>query len=84
MLNEHERLQAEANGWIVCHVYDLQTKRVTVQVLPHEQCEVKSAELLMRVVTMRAQAGDVLATRILKVVMDSLQPTETKPKRKKK
>ena len=34
MLNEAERSQAEAYGWIVCRVFDSKTERVTVQVLP--------------------------------------------------
>lgn len=84
MLNENERCQADAYGWVVCHVYDLQTGRTNVQVLPGEKSEVKSAELLMRVVIMRAEAGDGLAQKVLKLVMEDLHPADTKPKRKKR
>jgi hypothetical protein len=78
MLNELERAQAEQYGWIVCEVYDLKTSRVTVQVLPAPNNELKSAEALLKVVSARAQSGDAFARRVLKLVMDSLQPQRKK------
>jgi hypothetical protein len=82
MLNEAERSQAEAYGWIVCRVFDSKTERVTVQVLPAANNAVKNAEDLMKVVIHRAQANDPFAQRVLKLVMDSMNPPE--PGKRKK
>ena len=78
MLNELERAQAAQYGWIVCEVYDLKTARVVVQVLPTANNALKNAEDLLKVVTHRAQAGDVFARRVLQLVMDSLHPQRKK------
>ena len=82
MLNELERAQATANGWVICHVYDLKTQRTSVQVLPGPNSEIKSADALLKVVIARAQANDAFAQRVLKLVMDSVNPA-AKTKRKK-
>jgi hypothetical protein len=83
MLNDVERAQAAANGWVVCHVYDLKSGRTTVQVLPAANSEVKSADALLKVVIARAQNNDAFAQRVLKLVMAGVQePTKTKRKKK--
>lgn len=85
MLNELERAQADAYGWDVCEVYDLKTRRVTVQVLPTARNEIKSADTLLKVVIHRAQNRDVFAQRVLKLVMDSIKAANepARPNRKK-
>lgn len=76
MLTETEKLQADINGWIVCEVYDLDTSRWRVQVLPGPNSQIKNAADLLRVVSARASANDALAIRIVRLVMDSHAPTK--------
>lgn len=80
MLNEQERSQAAACGWLVCEVFDLSTERLVIQVLPGPNNPVRNAEDLLKVVMARATAGDALAQRITQIVVSSFDP----PKKRKK
>ena len=73
MLNELEQAQAKSYGWIVAEVYDLQTKKLSVKVLPTPNNSVRNAEDLMRVVIERARCNDGFARKVLKLVMDGLK-----------
>lgn len=81
MLNDIERAQAASYGWVVCEVWDLQTQRLRVQVLPTDKNDLKSADALMKVVMHRAQNNDAFAQRVLKLVMDSMKPPTKKRKK---
>jgi len=87
MLNDEERAKAAAYGWIVCEIYDMQTARVRVGVLPTPDNKIKNATDLLKVVIHRAKNRDAFAHRVLKLVMDSIknaaEPQPQKRKRKK-
>ena len=79
LLNEHERQQAAALGWVVAWVFCLTRQKMLVQVLPAPNSTIKSADALQRVVTLRAQAGDSFAQRVMSLV---LNPPPVKKKTK--
>jgi hypothetical protein len=74
LLNEQEREAAARMGWEVCWVYCLRLAKCIVQVLPTPNNPLKSADGLMKVVTLRAQAGDQLAQRIMGLVLNPPPP----------
>jgi hypothetical protein len=74
LLNEHERQAAEAAGWVVAWVYCTTKDRVLVQVLPTPNNPIKSAAALQQVVTLRAQAGEALAVRVMHLVLNPPPP----------
>jgi hypothetical protein len=74
LLNEHERRAADAMGWVVCWVYCTDKNRMLVQVLPTPNNVIKNAASLLQVVSLRAQAGDALATRVMHLVLNPPPP----------
>lgn len=70
LLNDDEATRAQQMGWIVCWVYCLRLSKCIVQVLPTPSNAVRSAEQLMKVVVLRAQAGDALAQKIMGLVLN--------------
>jgi hypothetical protein len=74
LLNDNERRAAEAMGWVVAWVYCMTKNRVLVQVLPAPGNPIKSAAALQQVVTLRAQAGEALAVRVMSLVLNPPPP----------
>ena len=57
-------------GWALCDVYDLTKKSLSRQLLPAQFTETKNAaSTTFKFVSARAQAGDALAKKALKFVM---------------
>lgn len=79
LLNEQDAKLADSAGWVVCWVYCLRLAKCVVQVLPTPNNPVKNAEDLMKVVFLRAQAGDRLAQRVVSLVLNP-PPARKKPK----
>lgn len=77
-LNEAEIEKAKTEGWQLCDVFDLATKAWRVEVLPTPNNELKSAFFAQQSLIERARCRDVLATKALTVVMQSLQPRKKK------
>lgn len=74
LLSQNDRNAALSFGWDVCWVYCTRLQKCIVQVLPTSNNAIKSAERLMYAVTLRAQAGDALAQRIVGLVLNPPPP----------
>lgn len=81
MLTNEETKTAAAQGWLVCEVWCLETRKLNLRILATTTGPHKNWHNALQFVTDRAKSLDPTAIRALKLVMDSLQP---KPKTNKK
>lgn len=70
LLTKEEDAIAAANGWSLCHVYDLESSKWRVQVYG-----MPSSEAAGQAVVGRARMGDALCIKALRLVQASHQGT---------
>lgn len=70
MLNKKDAAAAEAQGWRLEHIYDLNRKRVLLTAMPIDFPMV-SAWAIQRAIVQAAKAGDRLAVTALKTIARS-------------
>ena len=68
LLTQQETMMAAAQGWSLCHVYDLDSNKWRLQIWG-----MPSSEMIGQRVVAMARAGDGLATKALRLVMSSQQ-----------
>ncbi len=68
LLTKEEDVQASSQGWSLGHVYDLNTKRWSVQVYGMPSCEKAGA-----FVVNQARMGSALAIKALRLIQESHQ-----------
>lgn len=84
LLNDEETNYAARNGWQLCTVFDADTKRWILEVLPTANNPIKSAWATMQQVTAHARQNDEVAIRTLSLIMRSVQMGAAAPKKKTK
>lgn len=69
-LFDHEIETAAAQGWVLCDVYDINRRKVRRQILPLVfAAPHNNSEKATRWVIQRAQGGDTLALRAIRILM---------------